>query len=265
MKKTGTIHERMAILVDRFGRGRNTVLASLIGSSEGNIRGYINKGVTPKQDVLERIVKALGVSAEWLLMGEGPMMAEEKALVIQESRDVVSIPIVDIGAAAGVSGYDNPNYLEVVDKIDLPFSMVGRGHNYYCIRIKGESMAPTLLDSGYLIVRLLQRSEWQDVCDKQVYVISTTEGHAYVKRIKNRLREKGFIVCSSDNPDKVSYPNFNLRQEELNSMLYVEWYFTAKIPNIHETYYKKVEDLEDKYDMVQIQLDEIRKRLKIIR
>lgn len=259
-----TIHERIAILVDRFGRGRNTVLASLIGSSEGNIRGYINKGVTPKQDVLERIVKSLGVSAEWLLMGEGPMLAEDRAgAVRQESRDVASIPIVDIGAAAGVSGYFNPDYLEVVDKIDMPYSMVGRGQNYFCVRVKGESMAPTLLDSGYLIVRLLDPGEWADIRDKQVYVISTVEGHAYVKRIKNRLQEKGFIVCSSDNPDKVSYPNFNLRQEELNSILYVEWYFTAKMPNIHETYYKKVEDLEDKYDMVQLQLDEIKRRLKL--
>ena len=84
-----------------------------------------------------------------------------------------------------------------------------------------------------------------------------------MERVKNRLREKGFIVCASDNPDKVSYPNFNLRQEELHSILYMEWYFTAKMPNIHETYYKKVENLEDKYDMVQIQLDEIRKRLKL--
>ena len=264
-----TIHERIAVLVEEFGRGRNTVFASLIGSSEGNIRGYINKGVTPKQDVLERIVKNLGVNAEWLLTGEGSMLAEEKTSMVvhesHESRDVISIPVVDIGAAAGVSGYDNPSYLEVVDKIDMPRNMLSRGGSYFCIRVKGESMAPTLLDSGYLIVRLLDPGEWQDIREKQLYVISTVEGGAYVKRVKNRLREKGFIVCMSDNPDKASYPNFNLPQEDLHSVLYVEWYFTAKMPNIHETYYKKVEDLEDKYDMQQMQLDEIRRRLKMVR
>lgn len=259
-----TIHERIAILVDKFGRGRNTVFASLIGSNEGNIRGYVNKGVTPKQDVLERIVKSTGISAEWLLMGVGPMMPENKPVVVhEENRDMVSIPLVDIGAAAGVSGYINPDYLEVVDRIEMPCNMIGRGKNYFCIRVKGESMAPTLLDSGYLVVRLLERGEWGDIRDNQVYVISTVEGHAYVKRVKNRLREKGFIVCSSDNPDKVSYPNFNLQQDELNTVLYVEWYFTAKIPNIHETYYKKVEILEDRCDVMQVQLEEIQKRLKL--
>lgn len=262
MTNTETIHQRIAILVDHFGRGRNTVFASLIGSSEGNIRGYINKGVTPKQDVLERIVKTLSVNATWLLTGKGSMLGEEKSIVIEENRETFSIPIVEISAAAGVSGYDNPNYLEVVDKIDMPHNMLSRGRSYYCIRVKGESMVPTLLNSGYLIVRLLDRSEWQGLRDKQIYVISTTDGQAYVKRIKNRLAEKGFIVCMSDNPDKGSYPNFNLQEEELHNILYVEWYFTAKIPNIHETYYKKLEDLEDKYDLMQMQLNEISKKIK---
>lgn len=265
MSNAGTINERIAILVDRFGRGRNTTLANLIGSSEGNIRGYINKGVTPKQDVLERIVKALGINSEWLLTGEGPMTAEEKPIVIERSHDFVSIPIVDIGAAAGISGYDNSSYLEVVDRIDMPYNMVNRNADYYCIRVRGESMAPTLLDSGYLVVRLLDRGQWQDIRDSHIYVISTVEGSAYVKRIKNRLKERGMLVCMSDNPDKMSYPNFNLLEDELHSVLHVEWYFTAKIPNIHETYYKKVEDLEDRYDIVQMQLDEIKKRLKLIR
>lgn len=261
MEKVGTINERIAVLVERFGRGRNTVFSSLIDSSEGNIRGYVNKGVTPKQDVLERIVRRLGVSSEWLLTGAGPMLEKDKLLAIRENRDMAAIPIVDIGVAAGISGYSNPEYLEMVDKINMPYTMLSRGGEYYCIRVRDKSMAPTLLDSGYLIVRLLERGDWQEISDGQVCVISTTEGHAYVKRIKNRLREKGFIVCASDNPDKVSYPNFNLSQEEIHTVLFVEWYFTSKIPNIHETYYRKVENLEDKYDLMQMQINEIRNRL----
>ena len=50
----GTIHERISTLVDVFGDGKNTIFASKLDVSEGNIRGYI-KGVMPKQDVLEKI------------------------------------------------------------------------------------------------------------------------------------------------------------------------------------------------------------------
>ncbi|NDV63760.1 helix-turn-helix transcriptional regulator [Bacteroides sp. 224] len=257
MENTENINERIALLVRSFGRGRNTTFASLIDSSEGNIRGYINKGVMPKQDVLERIVRSLGVSATWLLTGEGPMMEEERATEAN-TEHLVSVPIVDISAAAGVVGYENPTYLEEVDRIAMPLQMINKRNQYYCIRIKGESMSPTMLDSGYVVARQLETAEWGDMMENYVYVISTKEGCTYVKRIKNRLRQKGFVVCMSDNPDKAAYPNFNVYEDELHCILQVEWYFTAKMPNIHETYYKKVEDLEIKYEELQEQINELR-------
>lgn len=63
----------------------------------------------------------------------------------QINNDFVSIPLVDISVAAGCCGYDNPDYLEVVDTIKMPSSMVRNSEKYFCVRIKGESMSPTLL------------------------------------------------------------------------------------------------------------------------
>lgn len=65
-----TIHDRIGTLVQEYGDGKNTVFANKIGVSEGNIRGYI-KGIMPKADVLEKIVKTLDVNAMWLLTGIG--------------------------------------------------------------------------------------------------------------------------------------------------------------------------------------------------
>lgn len=67
-----TIHDRIGTLVQEYGDGKNTVFANKIGVSEGNIRGYI-KGIMPKADVLEKIVKTLDVNAMWLLTGIGHM------------------------------------------------------------------------------------------------------------------------------------------------------------------------------------------------
>lgn len=169
----------------------------------------------------------------------------------------VSIPLVDISVAAGCSGYDNPDYLEVIDSIKMPSSMVRDGRRYFCVHIKGESMSPTLLDSSYIVVRLLERSEWQDMPDRHIYVVSDRDGRSYIKRIKNRFNKNGFIVCMSDNIDKVNYPNFNLEEQEINSILHAEWYFSAKMPNLNETYYDKVNQLEDKYDMLENQMKQI--------
>jgi transcriptional regulator with XRE-family HTH domain len=66
------IHARFRELVREFGDGKNTILAKKIGTSEANVRGYI-RNITPRQDVLEKVVNNLGVDAEWLITGRGSM------------------------------------------------------------------------------------------------------------------------------------------------------------------------------------------------
>lgn len=180
-------------------------------------------------------------------------------------EEMVSVPLVDISVAAG-TGYNNPNYLEEIDCIRFPQSMIKSNHTYLCVRIKGESMVPTLQDGGYLVVRLLDRSEWEHIRDEHVYVVSDREGKAYVKRIKNRLKEYGIIICNSDNPDPMGYPSFNLKEQELHTVWYAEWYISAKMPNIHATYYNKVSELEVAFDNMRREfkeeLQQMRKELR---
>ena len=124
-------------------------------------------------------------------------------------------------------------------------------------------MLPSILDGGYLIIRMLDRSEWESIRDNYVYVVSDVEGKAYVKRLKNRLKQHGFIVCMSDNADKLNYPNFNIEEEEINSVWYAEWYFSAKIPNIQEAYYRKQAELEDRVDELTNHFKELERRIKL--
>ena len=127
-------------------------------------------------------------------------------------------------------------------------------------------MVPTLQDGGYLIIRLLDRCEWQDARDEHVYVVSDTEGRAFVKRLKNRLREHGLIICKSDNPDPMGYPDFNLLEHEINTIWHAEWYVSAKMPNIHATYYNKVSEMENEISDIRRtfteELRQVRKEIK---
>lgn len=185
----------------------------------------------------------------------------ELPIVKSDNPDMVGIPVVDISVAAG-DGFENPDYLTEVDAIYFPKSMMHNGKHYLCVRIKGESMEPTLQDGGYLVIRLLDRSEWASIREGYVYVVSDIEGRAYVKRLKNRLSEHGFIVCTSDNPDVTRYRNFHLFENEINTVWYAEWYISAKIPNIHTHYYNKVNELEDKYDDIINQMQQMQKEIR---
>lgn len=185
----------------------------------------------------------------------------ELPVPMENDSEMVSIPVVDISVAAG-SGFYNPDQLSEIDCIRMPRSMVKGGMPHLCVRIKGESMVPTLQDGGYLIIRLLDRCEWTDIRDGHVYVVSEVAGRAFVKRLKNRLSEHGFIVCMSDSADVQRYPNFNLMENELNTIWHAEWYISAKMPNIHATYYNKVSELEDKYEDLKLNFET---ELKLIR
>lgn len=187
----------------------------------------------------------------------------EVPVPVEDESEMVAIPVVDISVAAG-SGFYNPDQLSEIDCIRMPRSMVKGGQPHLCVRIKGESMVPTLQDGGYLIIRLLDRSEWCDIHDGHVYVVSEVAGRAFVKRLKNRLSEHGFVVCMSDSADVQRYPNFNLMENELNTIWHAEWYISAKMPNIHATYYNKVSQLEDKYDDVVNQLQQISREIRAL-
>ena len=246
-------------------------LASELGLSNSYFSKMVKNNGSIGSDVIENILRIHPeLNADWLITGRGSMLRHEPTSTnsaptasLSINNDFVSIPLVDISVAAGCCGYDNPDYLEVVDTIKMPSSMVRNSEKYFCVRIKGESMSPTLLDSSYVIVRLLDRSEWQDMPDQHIYVISDTDGRSYIKRIKNRFRQHGFLVCMSDNVDKINYPYFNLEAQEINTILHAEWYFSAKMPNLNETYYDKVNQLEDDMDVIKSQMQQLLRAINV--
>lgn len=223
------------------------------GNMQGNMQGLGDgQNETPQKNKS----KEYSIS-----QNETPQFQEPKTeyvTVINDSEGFELIPMLEIKAAAG-SGYINPDKYDQEAVLRLPSAML-KGKSHICIRIKGDSMAPTLHDSGYLVIRQLERTEWQFMPDGRVYVVSDNDNQVYLKRIKPRF-EKGFIVLTSDNPDKASHPNFNLTIEEIATIWYVEWYFTAKMPNIHDNFYSKVSTVEEGLEMLTQEVESLKKKI----
>ena len=95
-----TIHDRIKELVTHFGDGANTAFANIVGVSEGNVRGYI-KGVVPKQDFLEKVVRCCEVNPRWLLTGEGEMLKEENVPAKVSFDPSVGTPYYDVDFIGG--------------------------------------------------------------------------------------------------------------------------------------------------------------------
>lgn len=267
--KNAGISARIKDVIDFFKDTPNGFAIKLGYKRAQTVYDILSAKSAPSYDFFSRFIDAGfsdRINMDWLIGGKGRMLKEE-AVSIQEpqlaiSADIQRIPIVDLSVAAG-SGYINPNYVEEIDSIAMPVTMLKNGKQYLCVRVKGHSMLPSILDGGYLIIRMLDRSEWEGIRDNYVYVVSDVEGKAFVKRLKNRLKQHGFIVCMSDNADKLNYPNFNIEEDEINSVWYAEWYFSAKIPNIQETYYRKQAELEDRVDELTKRFNQFQTALNI--
>jgi len=195
------------------------------------------------------------LNPEWLILGIGEMIKSQnqsKSYVVSNSIstynniNTVRIPILETELAAGLGGFINGRNIEFTDYMVLPANMVKEGINL-SVLVRGDSMAPTIFDSDRIIVHMLDKSEWVEMRDKHVYAIVDADGRGYIKRVKNRL-SKGFIVCMSDNIDKVNYPNFNLQHDQIISIWYADLRLSAKMPNINDTYTNRLKVLEDRLE-----------------
>lgn len=86
MESKTEVNKRIEQLVFAIADGNKSAFAAQIGISEANIRNYIN-GVEPKAIVLEKIVTCFGVSAEWLLTGNGSMLRTSESSALLEPQN----------------------------------------------------------------------------------------------------------------------------------------------------------------------------------
>jgi phage repressor protein C with HTH and peptisase S24 domain len=225
-----------------------------------------NTGKKISIEIISSILLKFDISADWLILGIGgmkkakanyedkniiapaPLLAESTAQ-LQLREDVIQIPVFDAAFAAGLTGCLNGCQPDVEEYLSLPQAILKRGALYAGIRSKGASMSPTIFDDDRLITRLLDRSEWMDMRDEHVYAIVDVENRGFLKRVKNRFNQ-GFIVCMSDNIDKMNYPNFTMHSDEIVSIWHAELRITARMPNINETYYSRLKRLEDQVDLL---------------
>lgn len=155
-----TIHDRIQDIVKTFGDNKNTVIAKRLGISEANIRGYI-KGIMPKEDVLEKIVRNYEVSARWLLTGEGSMLEEGTPLV---SKDFDGAPYYDVDF---IGGFDEVfNDQTVNPELSITNGICPRAQ-LWC-NITGHSMEPTISNGDIIALR---QCSVQDIQYGEIYAV----------------------------------------------------------------------------------------------
>ena len=136
-------------------------------------------------------------------------------LVDDNNEDIIEV--VPIKATAGyLSGYDDPEYIEQLEKIKLPFLPSGK---HRAFPIKGDSMLP-VKDGSFVVGKFIE--DINDIKDGRTYIIVTVNDGMTYKRVYNQIDNNGTLKLSPDNREYQSY------EVPINEVLEL-WEFTCNI------------------------------------
>ncbi|WP_297627935.1 S24 family peptidase [uncultured Rikenella sp.] len=214
--------------------------SKLIGVSNGYLAKQKANNANVGSHILEKIVSKYPViNAGWLLTGQGEMLKSDipASMIVPEPVSVqieppaenhTAVPVVDIEAAAGF-GAPNAEHMDKSQMIYLPKGILRGKADRLCIKVVGDSMAPTLYNNSRVVVRRLHESEWEHVRNGEIYVITNREGNTFIKRIENRLHQDGTITLRSDNANQRFYKPISLPEEEIFNIWATELYLVRKL------------------------------------
>ena len=163
-------------------------------------------------------------------------------LINQDNKDIIEV--VPVKASAGyLTGYADPEYIEQLENIKLPFLSSGK---HRAFPIKGDSMLP-LKEGSYVIGRFIENLH--EIKNDKTYVVLTSNNGIVYKRIYNQLKKNKTLLLCSDNK---LYPPFEVPGNEILEI----WEYAC---SIHREEYSK-EEL--KLDTIQKMLNKLQNELK---
>lgn len=112
--------------------------------------------------------------------------------VNEDNEDLIEI--IPAKASAGyLSGYDDPEYIEQLQKIKLPFLPTG---THRAFPIKGDSMLP-VKDGAFVVAKFVEDIE--DIRNGKTYIVLTKNDGLVYKRIYLTDDDSNDLLLSSDN------------------------------------------------------------------
>lgn len=148
MKIIDTFQNRLKKALD-YSNMKQVDLVKKTGLDKTLINKYLAGIMKAKQDKLTILADALNVNEVWLMGYDVPMERNLNTKTDKFGNPVVSLPILGIVKA----GYDYLAHENWIGTIDVETSLVGDGSNFFCLKVKGNSMSPLIIEDDIVVVR----------------------------------------------------------------------------------------------------------------
>ncbi len=203
---TALIKTDPRLALDQLVRERGEDYASLsrlIGRNSAYIQQFIKRGVPRKLDEEDRrtLARYFGVPEQMLgapVPDLTPVINARSATTARHASDLVLVPCLDAEASAGPGAVVDEDHVHarIAFRADWLRELVGGNPaGLSVIRVRGDSMAPTLNDGDEILV---DRDDGADRLRDGIYVLRADD-MLNVKRLACNPSGRGFEV-RSDNP-----------------------------------------------------------------
>lgn len=211
------IGERLAAEMERLGLSEGE-----LGRRSGVNQPTIHRIITgdsknPRQDNVEKIAKALGLTSDWLWRGGDREKGSNviSANFAAKAKGDIDIPQYDVVGSMGPGKVAPSDYIETIKKITVRTEYLreqgvnfSRAENLAVVTGFGESMEKTFTSGDPLIID----KGVNEVIVDGVYLFSL-DGVLYIKRLQ---RLPKMIRMISDND---AFPPYDIKGAELESLI----------------------------------------------
>lgn len=206
------------------------------------------KKTKPGYDVLMSIIEEFDINPDYLFGKDEQMIRSEivKTQTYSGMPQVVAVNpsgnenvvYVPIKARAGyLNGYGDTDYIETLPTFNMPHLTNG---TYRCFEVYGNSMVRTFFDGDLVFGKYVE--SLSDIKDGRNYVIVSKNDGIVLKRVINRVEERGKLILKSDNKNG-NYPTYTIDADEVMEVWYVTMFASKQMPEPVDIY-DRLHDLE---------------------
>ncbi|MEQ6123171.1 LexA family transcriptional regulator [Pseudotenacibaculum sp. MALMAid0570] len=243
-------------IIDHF-QLNNYSFSKRIGVTSTTVDSIINgrpqsdgtrKKTKPGYDVLMAIINEFGINPDYLF-GKDEQMIRVQSQEVQTYSGIPQVVAVNssgnenviyvpIKARAGyLNGYGDADFIETLPTFSMPHLTHG---TYRCFEVFGNSMVRTFFDGDLVFGKYVE--SFNDIKDGRVYIIVSKNDGIVLKRVINRIEERGKLILKSDNKNG-NYPSYTIDAEEIMEVWYVTMFASKQMPEPMDIY-DKLHELE---------------------
>lgn len=252
------IDDKIKAIIDHF-KLNNFSFSKRIGVTGTTIDSIVNgrpqpdgtrKKTKPGYDVLTAIIDEFNINPDYLF-GKSNQMLKSDVTDIQTYSGMPQVVAVNPSgneniiyvpakARAGyLNGYGDTDYIESLPSFHMPHLTNG---TFRCFEVKGNSMVRTFFDGDLVFGKYVEHLN--DIKDGRVYIIVSRNEGIVLKRVINRIIERGKLILKSDNKDG-NYPAYTINAEDVLEVWYVTMFASKQMPEPVDVY-DRLHELETK-------------------